>query len=455
MLKIIIPQVQKLTSGKRANFIFLRVFVILLFYVSLLGFGTILRAQTLTPPVTTSLYQSAPVDVQTVWISPENPSGEKGRGGLTNKGAKGNAFYVISAGETKTILDVKGAGIIHRMWLSGTIGTKAEQRRAVKIEMFWDGAQKPAVSAPIGDFFGIAHGLIARYDNELFSSPEARSFNFTIPMPFRKSALITVTNESDSELWLWYDINLTKMSKLPDDALYFHACWNRNLSTTKGEDFEILPRVEGNGRFLGTNIGVIGDSLNNGTWFGEGEVKIYLDGDGKNPSLVGTGTEDYVGSGWGQGEYACRYFGSPVSSREIDVYAFYRYHIVDPVYFHRDCRVTIQQMGNSGKEYMLKMKAKGAEIIPVWMLGKVGNKTTQRRLLEEANPPKLEDANFPATSTHFYRSDDVCATAYFYLDKPMNNLPPLPAVDIRLKDLKSRVWNKYKLKSTAGNPSGN
>jgi hypothetical protein len=409
--------------------------------VSLLATTPRIAAQTTNP-----LFKSATAGVQTVWVSPENPTGEKGKGALTNKGEKGNAFYIIAPGETKSILDIKGAGIINRMWLSGTIGVNPEQRRAVRIDMYWDGAKKPAVSAPIGDFFGIAHGLIARYDNELFSSPEARSFSFTIPMPYRKSAYITVTNESATELWLWYDINLSKMKTIPADALYFHAFWNRNTKTTAGEDYTILPEVKGNGRFLGTNIGVIGDSLYRSTWFGEGEVKIYLDGDKNNPSLVGTGTEDYIGSGWGQGEFALRYTGSPIASKEQDVYAFYRYHIPDPIYFHNACKVTIQQLGNTDKNGLLKMKAKGAVIMPVWMLGQEGQKTTQRRLLDEHNPPKLEDENFPVTSTHFLRSDDVCATAYFYLDKPVSNLPALPPLQLRLYNLKTAVWDKIKMK---------
>lgn len=413
-------------------------FVMVLFFVTIL---------TVNGQATAPLFQSAPANVQSVWVSPENPTGEKGKGGLTNKGAKGNAFFIIAPNETKSILDIKGAGIINRMWLSGTIGINAEQRRAVRIDMYWDGAKKPAVSAPIGDFFGIAHGLIARYDNELFSSPEARSFNFTIPMPYRKSAYITITNESTTELWLWYDINLLKMDKVPKDALYFHTFWNRNSKTTRGEDYVILPKVEGNGRYIGTNIGVIGDSLYRGSWFGEGEIKIYLDGDEKNPSLVGTGTEDYIGTGWGQGEFAFRYLGSTIASKENDVYAFYRYHIPDPVYFHKNCKVTIQQIGNADKNYLLKMKAKGAIIIPVWMLAKDENKTIQRRLLDESNPPKLEDENFPVTSTHFLRDDDVCATAYFYLDKPASNLPELPVLQVRLKDLKNTVWDKLKLKN--------
>lgn len=391
-----------------------------------------------------NLFQAPKPDMKTRWISPENPTGEPGKGGMTNKGAKGNAFYVILPGEKMTIFDVKGAGIINRMWLSGTLGNDANQRRSVRIDMYWDGAKKPAVSAPIGDFFGIAHGLIARYDNELFQSPEARSFNFTIPMPFRKSAFITVTNESPTELWLWYDINYSQMDKLPDDAMYFHAWWHRDLNTKRGVDFEIMPKVEGIGRYLGTNIGVIGDSLTLGTWFGEGEVKAYLDGDTKFPTLAGTGTEDYIGSGWGQGEYAGRYFGSLISKRDDDIYAFYRYHIADPVYFHKECRVTIQQIGNSNKDKMLEMKSKGVDIIPVWILGQDKGKTYQRRLFDESNAPALEDSRFPVTSTHYFRSDDVCATVYFYLNKPENNLPELAPVDLRLKDLEKRVWKKIK-----------
>jgi len=377
------------------------------------------------------------------WVSPENPSGEPGKGGLTNKGAKGNAFFIVPPGEKQVLFDVNGSGIINRMWLSGTIGINKEQRRAVRIDMYWDGEKKPAVSAPIGDFFGIGLGMITRYDNELFSSPEARSFVFTVPMPFRKSAYITITNESKEEVWIWYDINYTLVGKLPKDLMYFHAYWNRNLKTITGIDYEILPKVEGVGRYLGANVSVIGDSLYRGSWFGEGEVKIYLDGDRDFPTLVGTGTEDYIGTGWGQGEYSARYYGSLISDREHDLYAFYRYHIADPVYFHQNCRVTIQQMGNQNKEGILKMAEQGAEVKPVWFLDQSGTVTRQGRLLDDDSKISFEDNDFPATSTNFYRSDDVSATAYFYLLTPENNLPELPSVELRLKYLNEKVWSRY------------
>ncbi|MDR1758797.1 MAG: DUF2961 domain-containing protein [Bacteroidales bacterium] len=398
------------------------------------------------PENSLSLFSAPPADVETGWFSPENPTGEKGMGGLTNKGAKGNAFFVIPPGKTQVLFDIKGAGIIQRMWFSGSIANSPVQRRAVRVDMYWDGAKKPAVSAPIVDFFGLAHGLTARYDNVLFSNPEGRSFNFTIPMPFREAGLITITNESTEEVWLWYDINFLKMNKIPENAMYFHAYWNRDPKTKLGEDYEILPRVEGTGRYLGANIGVIGgDSLYLGTWFGEGEVKIYLDGDTDHPSLVGTGTEDYIGTGWGQGEYACRNFGSPVAKSQFDIYAFYRYHIADPVYFHRDCRVTIQQMGNANTSKVKDMIAKGAEVTPLLWNNTSIKPTQPVRLLDDEDAAKyFMSDEMPYTHANYYRSDDICATAYFYLDRPENNLPPLPTVELRLKNLQEKVWNKLR-----------
>jgi len=314
------------------------------------------------------LYNAPPAGTKTRWVSPENPTGEKGQGGKTNKGAKGNAFFIIAPGEKKTIFNVKGAGIIKKMWMSGSIALNAEQRRGVRIDMYWDGASKPAVSAPIGDFFGNGLGVMTAFDNELFSNPEARSFNCNVPMPFRKSALIELTNESSSYVLYWYDIDYLEMEKMNDDILYFHTFWNRVPATSLGKDYEILPYVTGRGRYIGANIGVIGNPDYKGTWFGEGEVKVYLDGDKDLPTLVGTGTEDYIGSGWGQGRFVGRYTGSLVADTANDLYSFYRYHIIDPVYFDKDCRVTIQQMGNAGYAKLKSMIDHNAKLIPVWSL---------------------------------------------------------------------------------------
>lgn len=405
--------------------------------------------------VAQELFKAPPATTHTKWISPENPTGAKAKGGITNKGAKGSAFFTIKAGEKLVLMDVKGSGIIHRMWLSGTIPRSEEQRRLVRIDIYWDGESKPAVSAPIGDFFGNGLGLSVPFENALFSNPEARSYNFTIPMPYRKAAKIVLTNESPSHALVWYDINFTE-EKVAPDAMYFHAYWNRTFKTNLGKDYVILPEVKGKGRYIGTNVGVIGDSVYRNTWFGEGEVKIFLDGDKELPTLSGTGTEDYIGSGWGQGEYFNRNQGSLVSDNSNDLYTFYRYHLPDPVYFHTACKVTLQQIGNTGIQHMRELQAKGVAI-PVQLFMKGDNddifhlngKAPEQLLLLDQNPiPDINDPKYTqaAFGGNFYRSDDVSATAYFYLTTPTSNLPELSNATVRIKDMKEKVWSKTKKK---------
>jgi hypothetical protein len=397
------------------------------------------------------LYRAPEPGTHTRWISPENPTGAKGAGGKANRGAKGAAFIVVAPGETAVLAHMNGAGIIHRMWLSGTIPRNEEQRRLIRLQMFWDGAQKPAVDCPIGDFFGLGLGLALPFENALFSNPEGRSFNFTIPMPYRKGAKLLLVNEAATYALVWYDINYSEVKRHDDDVMYFHAAWRRELRTELGKDFEILPKIVGKGRYLGMNIGVIGGHpAYRGTWFGEGEVKVYLDGDTDWPTLVGTGTEDYIGTGWGQGVFRGRYAGSLVSDEKNDVYAFYRYHLDDPVYFHEDCRVTIQQMGNTSSERVRDMMAKGVNTKPLWILDTHGedvlNLTKQppsiRLLLDEPNLPAFNDPKHPQGGCHYWRQDDVSATVYFYLTKPENNLPPLASGEILTKDLRERVWSR-------------
>lgn len=398
------------------------------------------------------IFQAPPANKQTRWISPENPKGEKGSAGSANKGAKGAAFVNVLSGQRYSMMDFKGKGMVNRIWISGTIPRSAEQRRMIRIEIYWDSSSKPAVSVPIGDFFGLGLGLSVPFENAIFSNPEGRSFNISIPMPFRKGAKIEIVNESSSHALLWFDINYTLDEQLPDNAMYFHAYWNRNITTTLGNDYEILPKVKGKGRYIGTNIGVIGDSVYRGTWFGEGEVKIYLDGDSLMPTLAGTGTEDYIGTGWGQGEYHHRYQGSLISDNQHDIYAFYRYHIPDPVYFHKDCKVTIQQIGNSSLEKFKEMKAKGVKLIPVWYLKKgesedifnlKGKDPKQILLLDDPHADSIFYKKSPNIfSVNFYRCDDVSATAYFYLDKPYSNLPSLTDKYLPIQHLKEIIWNK-------------
>ena len=372
------------------------------------------------------LYQIPP-DVETRWASYENNSAGKGAGGAENKKAKGHAFEFMKAGETKVLMNVTGAGIIQRMWM--TVSDRSpESLRTLKIEMYWDGSTTPAVSVPLGDFFGVGLGRMTAFQNALFSDPEGRSFNCNIPMPFQKGAKVILVNEGKGSLMLFYDINFQQVKSHPANTLYFHAYWSRKAKSELAKDFEILPLVTGQGRYLGMNMGIITDPVYQKSWWGEGEVKIYLDKDGELPTLNGTGTEDYIGTGWGQGVFAHNYQGCLVADTATRSWAFYRYHIPDPVFFRKDCRVTIQIMGGDMLPKVREYKAKGASLIPVSVAGD----NTFIKLFDEPKQRNLDDRDFPAGWVNFYRQDDVSATAYFYLDKPTSQLPAIVPVQERI-----------------------
>ncbi len=273
-----------------------------------------------------------PDGVESRWASPENPLGERSSGGKENAGRKGRPMVQLKAREQLVLAEANGtSGTVRRIWV--TISDRSPQMlRGLRIDMFWDGARTPAVSAPFGDFFGVGLGRTASFESALFADPEGRSFNCYVPMPFRTGMKIAVTNESGRDLpMLFYDVDYTVGDKHGPDAMYFHAHWRRESPTKMQKDFEILPRVEGRGRYLGANFGVISDQKHYfKTWWGEGEVKVYLDGDREQPTLNGTGTEDYIGTGWGQGKYSHLYQGCLVADAEHMQYCFYRYHVPDP-----------------------------------------------------------------------------------------------------------------------------
>ncbi len=357
-----------------------------------------------------------PADVETRWASPENPTGEKGRAGTTMGGRKGSPTIAIKAGATAVLAEAKNtSGMVRRIWM--TMPDRSPQMlRGLRLEMFWDGTASPAVSAPVGDFFGVGLGQMAQFESALFSNPEGRSLNCVVPMPFRTGMRIVMRNESGRDLpELFYDVNYTLGDRHAADILYFHAHWRRENPTTLQRDYEILPKVSGRGRYLGTNIGVIvNQSEYFNTWWGEGEVKIYLDGDTALPTLAGTGAEDYIGTAWGQGRYANLYQGSPVADEARMRWCFYRYHVVDPVYFRRDVRVTIQQIG------YLADHSRG------------GFYRTGRQLYRAGPGKVLMDMT---KDGKFERVDDWSSCAYFYLDRPENNLPQLDAADKRMAGL--------------------
>ena len=371
-----------------------------------------------------------PKGVVTRWSSFENPTARKGEGGRENQGAKGHAFDSIKPGETKVLLDVAGSGVVRRMWI--TLRPRDPKILcALRLEMFWDGSDKPAVSVPLGDFFNWVHGQPVKFENALFANPEGRSFVCFVPMPFRKAARISITNDSQTPIpHIFYDVNVTLGDQHGPDVMYFHACWRREQPTKLGEDFAILPRVQGSGRFLGCHVGVIANRENIG-WWGEGEVKMYLDGDTDLPTLCGTGTEDYIATAWGQGEYGQRYHGCLLADNEEPHYAFYRYHIPDPVFFDKDCRVTIQQIGGSNKKNIVKMLTDGIDIKPI--SADQGGRFI--KLLEPGTEVDLVKDVDDSAWVNYYRKDDVSAVAFFYLDRPTNNLTPLAPVQQRVAGL--------------------
>ena len=161
------------------------------------------------------------------------------------------------------------------------------------------------------------------------------------------------------------------------------------------------------------------------------EVKVYLDGDTNVPTLVGSGTEDYVGTAYGQGAYSQQYQGSPIADKEKGEFAFYRYHIPDPVYFHEEVKVTLQQIGGAPQAKVKEFLKNGAKLQPITIDAKEGF----YKLLEDNNKINFKDEDIPKGWTNFYRQDDVSATAYFYLNKPSSNLPTLQSVDLRTADL--------------------
>ncbi len=370
--------------------------------------------------MTTDSLFTMPKNIQTRWASPENWDGAKGAAGQANNGRKGSACFALKAGEQKVLAHAENTrGTIRRIWM--TLNDRSPRMlRGLRLDMYWDGADRPAVSAPFGDFFGQGLGRTSTFQSALFSSPEGRSFNCCVPMPFSTGMRIVVSNESDTHLpRLFYDINYTLGDAYDDSVLYLHAHWRRERPTTLKQDYEFLPKIHGRGRFLGVNVGVIADTATYfKSWWGEGECKVYLDGDTEYPTLCGTGTEDYIGTAWGQDQYAHLYQGCHLADRENFQYNFYRYHIPDPIYFHRDIRVTMHQIGCWGPGNIQEMERAG-------------------RTLQSNNGTPVDMARAARDNGHgiFERRDDWSSCAYFYLDRPENELPALAPVEERMAGL--------------------
>jgi len=366
---------------------------------------------------------SLPKDIETRCASPENPEAGKGQGARANKGRKGKPNIVLKPGEDIVLAHASAStGIVRRIWV--TIQDRSPGvLRGLRIDIYWDGASTPAVSSPFADFFGQGLGRCQVFESIFFSNPEGRSFNCVIPMPFLTGFRMVLFNESPTDIVIFYEVNYTLGDHL-DGPSYLHAHWRREASTALLRDYEVLPKLTGRGRYLGANFSVIADT---GTyfdsWWGEGECKFFLDGDTTCPTLAGTGTEDYIGTAWGQGQYDHLYQGCHLADGANLHYAFYRYHVPDPVYFQRDIRVTFQQIGGCSAKTLRRLREAGRRLIASGNGGKAAGEPL------DMNPPNDLPSNL------FERNDDWSSCCYFYLDRPENNLPPLATVADRTSGL--------------------
>ncbi|MGB5048176.1 MAG: glycoside hydrolase family 172 protein, partial [Caldilineaceae bacterium] len=296
-------------------------------------------------------------------ISPENFTGAKGAGGQATEGTGAVAARELGQGwkvspsihiapnQLVTLAEIDGSGAIQHIWCT----VHPQYWRRLVLRIYWDGEETPSVETPIGDFFCSGWGERCNVNSLPIAVNPAGGFNSYWEMPFRGSARITLENISPDEVrGFYYSIDYT-LTDVPEDAAYFHAQWRRNNPLPYGKVHTLLDGVQGQGHFVGTYIAW---QSNTTGWWGEGEIKFYLDGDGEWPTIAGTGTEDYFGGAWnwehpkGQyGVYSTAYLGLPQVIQPDGLYrsqtrfGMYRWHVQDPIRFQEELRVTIQALG--------------------------------------------------------------------------------------------------------------
>ncbi len=343
-------------------------------------------------------------------VSFENTTGARGAGGTACGGRKGSPSRRLAAGERVVLADLAGPGVVRHIWMTFP-PAPPERMRALLLEVFYDDAEQPSVSVPCLDFFGLPHGRPVAYHSALFAVNEGRGFNCTLPLPFRRRIRIEFVNASRRPTLLYYQIDYTLQPHLAASQGLLHASFRRENPTRLREDFTIVDGLRGPGRFLGCVVGV--RVIDRAAWYGEGEVKIYRDGDEAHPTICGTGLEDYVGSAWGLDAHFTPLGGAPLVVRapaeagvppnpNPDFVGFYRWHLPDPVMFSSALRVTIQQIGA--------------------MFFRAGEQSEIARY-ERSNPPAgsgwQRDVKPPLIAWGLAeRVDDYCATAFVYCLEP-------------------------------------
>jgi hypothetical protein len=330
-------------------------------------------------------------------ISAENPTGAPAGGAREVPGADhwaaqlGPGWKVrpcidLAPGSTTTLADIAGPGVIQHIWI--TVDPKAY--RDCVLRMYWDGEAAPSAEVPLGDFFACGHALRTKVNSLPIAVNPTGGFNSYWPLPFRHSAKITIENQHRDEIKQFFYQITYALQPVPDEAGYLHAQWRRSMTRREHPEHVLLDGVSGQGHYVGTYLAWT--QLSNG-WWGEGELKFFIDDDQEHPTICGTGTEDYFGGAWGfrgpderEDAYSTPFLGLPLVrhvATEVPMYGLYRWHILDPIRFKRALRVTIQALG-------------------WWPNGKFQPRT-----------------------------DDIASTAYWYQREPHAAFPALPPVHER------------------------
>ncbi len=308
-------------------------------------------------------------DAKTRSISPENFNGEKGKGGMavegTGKGAsrdlgkgwKVSPSVIIKSKTTFTVAEIDGSGSIQHIWMTPT----GVWRNSI-LRFYWDDEKTPSVEVPVGDFFGMGWGQYSPLQSLAVCVNPGSAFNCYWPMPFRKKCRITMENIDEKDMVLYYQVDYI-LTEVPSDAAYFHAQFRRTNPLPYKGVYTLLDGVKGRGQYVGTYIAM---GVHNNGWWGEGEIKFYMDGDTEYPTICGTGTEDYFcGSydfdtrkknAYGVENTDYTEFSTPYSGLHQVIrgdghynvsqrFGMYRWHITDPIRFEKDLKVTIQALG--------------------------------------------------------------------------------------------------------------
>ena len=332
-------------------------------------------------------------------ISAENLTGERGKGGMafpdpseTKQAASARAaddlgqewkvkpFLRVNQGETVTLMDTDGPGIIRHIWMVEGLS------RTHVLRFYWDNEQTPSIEVPAPDFFAVGHETFAQVNSAVVVVNPANALNCFWPMPFKKHAKITITNEGEKDLKLLAFQITYSLTPVPKNTGYFHAQWRRSKTDTQNP-YVILDGVKGRGRYVGTFLSYTQST--NRKWFGEGEIKFFIDGDGKFPTICGTGTEDYFLGSYGFPKpYTNAYSGTTLPSKDSDIlpnlWSLYRWHIMDPICFKKELKVTIQALGWGDNGKYLKL------------------------------------------------NDDIASVAYWYQTEPHASFPALPSPEHRI-----------------------